>query len=68
MFVICDLGKWCVTEFSHSLQIYNRTNTMIHYLTPFLVNLICTIALLIRIVRIRANADKKKSRWQIFKK
>ena len=68
MFVICDLGKWCVTEFSHSLQIYNRTNTMIHYLTPFLVNLICTIALLIRIVRIRANTDKKKSRWQIFKK
>jgi hypothetical protein len=40
---------------------------MIHYLTSFLVNLICTITLLILIVRIRANADKKKSRWQTFK-
>jgi len=40
---------------------------MIHYLTTFLVNLICTIALLILISRSRANADKKKSRWQTFR-
>ncbi|CAF1096664.1 unnamed protein product [Adineta steineri] len=55
-------GKWCVTQFSHSLQIYNQINTMIHYLSPCLVNLICTITLLIRPARIRANLDKKKSR------
>ncbi|CAF3898201.1 unnamed protein product [Adineta steineri] len=59
-------GKWCVTQFSHSLQIYNQINTMIHYLIPCLVNLICTITLLIRLTRIRANLDKKKSRWTLF--
>ncbi|CAF2110896.1 unnamed protein product [Rotaria magnacalcarata] len=59
-------GKWCVTQLSRPLQIYNQTNTMIHYLTPFLVNLICTIVLLILIARSRANVDKNKSRWKIF--
>ncbi|CAF1058049.1 unnamed protein product [Rotaria magnacalcarata] len=58
--------KWCVTQLSRPLQIYNQTNTMIHYLTPFLVNLICTIVLLILIARSRANVDKNKSRWKIF--
>ena len=41
---------------------------MIHYLTPFLVNFICTIILFITIVRTRANLDRNKTRWQIFKK
>ncbi|CAF2143827.1 unnamed protein product [Rotaria magnacalcarata] len=61
-----SLRKWCVTQLSRPLQIYNQTNTMIHYLTPFLVNLICTIVLLILIARSRANVDKNKSRWKIF--
>ncbi|CAF4354083.1 unnamed protein product, partial [Rotaria socialis] len=59
-------GKWCATQLSRHLQIYNQTNTMIHYLTPFLVNLICTIALMILITRTRANVDRNKSRWKIF--
>ncbi|CAF3774508.1 unnamed protein product [Rotaria socialis] len=59
-------GKWCVTQLSRPLQIYNQTNTMIHYLTPFLVNLIFTIALMILITRTRANIDRNKSRWKIF--
>lgn len=40
---------------------------MIHYLTPFVINLICTITILILIAGIRANVDKKKTRWEIFK-
>ncbi|CAF1101321.1 unnamed protein product [Adineta ricciae] len=66
VFVIYNIGKWCVMELNHSFRIYNQINTMIHYLSSFLMNTICTAIILIVVTRVRANADRKKSRWQIF--
>ena len=58
---------WCVTQYSEFLSIYNRTNTLIHYLLPFLINLICTIYLIVLIARHRAKTNKNKARFQVFR-
>ena len=57
----CSTGKWCVARFDQTLEVYNQTNTMIHYLAPFIVNVVCTITLVILLARNRANIETNKS-------
>ena len=60
----------CVTNFHyHAIEIYNRISTLIHYLLPFIIQIVCTIYLLIRTARSRARTTTtQKTFRQVFKK
>lgn len=61
----------CVTNFHyHPIEVYNRVSTLIHYLLPFFIQIICTIGLLIRTGRSRARAttNTKEAFRQVLRK
>ena len=61
----------CVTNFHHSIvEIYNRVNSLIHYLLPFCIQIISIILLLILTARsrIRTRANTRTTFGQMFKK
>ena len=50
----------CFANFRYSaIKVYNRFNTLIHYLVPFCIQIISTILLFIFIARIRVKAKGK---------
>lgn len=62
----------CVTNFYYPIvEVYNRVTTLIHYLLPFCIQIICIIYLLLLTARSRARTTStttQKTFKQIFKK
>ena len=60
----------CVTNFQSSIfDIYNRVTTLVHYLLPFCIQIICITYLLILTARSRAKTVKNQQTFrQVFKK
>ncbi|CAF4650916.1 unnamed protein product [Rotaria socialis] len=61
---------WCVVSFpSKWLKWYDSFMTTIHYVAPFSINILCSIAIIILTARIRARANHsyKKTFWKNLK-
>ncbi|UJR06888.1 hypothetical protein I4U23_011177 [Adineta vaga] len=59
---------WCMTKYSSSLQIFDWTMNLLHFLVPFLINFISALIIIINATRIRSNVHKKQSRKKILHK
>ncbi|CAF1349610.1 unnamed protein product [Adineta ricciae] len=46
---------WCIVQYSTSLNIYNSFITLFHFLTPFTINFLSTIIIIIKIARNRST-------------
>jgi hypothetical protein len=58
---------WCIATYSNSLQIYNYIIHILHFLGPFLFNLISSIILITNKSRQQANLHKQRSYKQIVR-
>jgi hypothetical protein len=56
---------WCIATYSYSLQIYNYMIHILHFLGPFLINLISSILLITNKSRQQANLHTQRSYRQI---
>ena len=59
-------STWCVTSYPFLIGIYNQIIIIFNYVLPFLINILSTLILIIRIVRRRNLAKKKDHRRSIF--
>lgn len=61
-----DRRPWCVVQFESRLaQSYNMTINLLHYLTPFCVNLGCIGVILLTLARTKSKA-KKQNFWHLL--
>jgi hypothetical protein len=52
---------WCVTQYSSSVQVFNKLLNMFHFSLPFSINCISAVVIIIIIAaRTRSNSQKKK--------
>jgi hypothetical protein len=56
---------WCIVTYSNSLQIYNYMIHILHFLGPFLINLISSILLITNKSRQQSNLHKQRSYREI---
>ncbi|CAF1415316.1 unnamed protein product [Adineta steineri] len=55
---------WCVTYYNKSLQNYNSTVILIHFLSPFIINLCSALYIIINVSRRRNAAQSKYTYFQ----
>ena len=46
---------WCIAHYSSSISIYNSVITLFHFLTPFAINVLSTIIIIVTIARNRST-------------
>jgi hypothetical protein len=67
LYYLLFIGTWCVTEFNKVMTIYNQINIVTHYTVPFLINVVCTVVLIVEIVHRRARIEKTKTCGQVVR-
>jgi hypothetical protein len=57
---------WCIVNYGSVLQVYNSMINTIHFLGPFMINLISTIILITKKSRQKANIHKQRAYKEIL--
>jgi hypothetical protein len=58
---------WCITKYSLSLQIVDRTLNVLHFSMPFLINCISALIIIITATRSRSNVHKNQNYTQVLR-
>ena len=58
---------WCIVRYSSKLQMYDSAIHLIHFITPFSINLISAIMIIMLTARTHANARKKQTYKQYLR-
>jgi hypothetical protein len=58
---------WCIARYSSKLQIYDSTIHLVHFITPFSINLISAILIIMLAARTHSNARKKQTYKQYLR-
>ncbi|UJR18105.1 hypothetical protein I4U23_005005 [Adineta vaga] len=59
--------RWCLIQYSSSLQIYNSAINIFHFLVPFIINLVTAIIIIFVAARSRAAAQQQQTYQQHLK-
>jgi hypothetical protein len=57
---------WCIVNYSSKLKIYDRFINLFHFLTPFVINIISALIIIIQVFRSRLKIQKKLTRKTVL--
>jgi hypothetical protein len=57
---------WCIVTYSTNVQKYNLGVNIFHFCTPFVINLLSTIIIIIKTARLRTNLKNQENYRKIF--
>ncbi len=57
---------WCIVEYSANLQKYNLVMNILHFCTPFVINLFSAIIIIIKTARLRTTAKNQQNYREIL--
>ena len=57
----------CVTYYSSKLKIYDKFISIFHFSLPFIINMICAVTIIVRVIQTRLKVKNNFSRKKIFK-
>jgi len=57
---------WCIVTYSASVQKYNLAMNIFHFCTPFVINLLSAITIIIKTARLRATAKTEQNYRKIL--
>jgi hypothetical protein len=52
---------WCILEYSSNIQLYNLIMNIFHFCTPFIINLLSAIIIIVKTARLRTTAKTEQN-------
>jgi hypothetical protein len=62
-----DEGRtWCIVNYSSNLKIYDRSINLFHFLTPFIINFLSAVVIIVQVFRTRSKTQKNLARRTVL--
>ena len=57
---------WCIVNYSSNLKVFDKFISLLHFLTPFIINFLSALTIIIQVFRIRSKAQQKSDRKTVL--